>query len=127
MTAQESTNPLGAMTSALLAQGTLYGQLAWIELEVERQRLLQMVLVMLAGFSMLTCLLLLSAGLAVLASWDSSYRYPTLVLLALGWGLGTLLAWRRFMALTRAGTGAFADTREELMTDMALIRSRLEQ
>lgn len=127
MTAQGSANPLGSMTSALLAQGTLYGQLAWIELEVERQRVLRMVLVMLVGFSMLTCLLLFIAGLAVLASWETEYRYLTLGFLAFGWSLGTYLAWHRFLALTRAGADAFTDTREELMTDMALIRTRLEQ
>jgi uncharacterized membrane protein YqjE len=127
MTMPDAENPIGSMTSALLAQGALYGQLAWIELEVERQRLQKMVLAMLIGFSMLTCLLLFIAGFAVFASWQTDYRYPTLVLLAFVWSLGTYYAWCRLQAYSKAGSDAFADTREELMTDMALIRTRLEQ
>jgi len=127
MTEQQSSNPLGSMTSALLAQGALYGQLAWVELEVERQRLLMMVVAILVCFSMLTCLLLFFAALAVLASWQTDYRYLTLGFLAFLWSLATYFAWTRFKTLSKAGTDAFADTREELMTDMALIRSRLEQ
>ncbi len=123
----QSRTAVGSTTSALLAQGALYGQLAWAELTVEKDRLLQMLLLLLVGFSLLTSLLVAVTIWVLLVSWDTEYR--TLVLVGSGLvhvALLTGISWR-FLVLTRQSHQAFCDTREELATDFALLRSRLEQ
>jgi len=118
---------LGSTTSALLAQGALYGQLAWVELNVEKDRLLQLLLTMLAGFSMLTSLLISLTLFFLAASWDTPYRLLVLIATAAFYCIVLGIIWWRFMTLSFLGNLAFADTREELSTDMELVRSRLVQ
>jgi len=127
MNAEHSSPAAGSTTSALLAQAALYGQLAWVELNVEKDRLLQMLVILLVGFSLLTSLLVAATTWLLLATWDTPYR--TVVLIAAGSVHGLVLiaiGWR-FMVLARKGNDAFCDTREELATDFVLLRSRLEQ
>lgn len=127
MNADPPKAAVGSTTSALLAQAALYGQLAWVELNVEKDRLLQMLVILLVGFSLLTSLLVAATTWLLLASWDTPYR--TVVLLAAGAVHCAVfgIIWWRFMTLARKGHAAFCDTREELATDFALLRSRLEQ
>ncbi len=127
MNPEQSKAAVGSTTSAVLAQAVLYGQLAWVELGVEKDRLLQMLLLLLVGFSLLTSLLVAGTIWVLLVSWDTPYRTAVLVstgLLHVAVFAGISL---RFLALIRMGHQAFCDTREELATDFALLRSRLEQ
>ncbi len=127
MNPEQSKTAVGSTTSALLAQGALYGQLAWVELGVEKDRLLQMLLLLLVGFSLFTSLLVAGTVWVLLVSWDTPYRTAVLVsigLVHLALFAGIIL---RFLAFTRQGHQAFCDTREQLATDFALLRSRLEQ
>ena len=110
---------------ALFAQAGLHGQLVRVEWQEQKDRLLKMLIAALLGLSGLVCFMLF-AGLAALAfSWDSAYRMPVAVLLVAVYALGTVLAWRRFKALSALASQAFAATREELAADLDLLRSTL--
>lgn len=118
---------VGSAASALLTQGSLYAKLAWIELDAEKDRLLQTLLVLLVGFSLLTSVLVAVTTALLLASWDTSWRDAVLFATALFYGTGLLLLGLRFSALAGQGRDAFANTRAELAVDLELLRSRLEQ
>jgi uncharacterized membrane protein YqjE len=127
MNPDQSKAAVGSLTSALLAQGALYGQLAWLELKVERHRLMQILLTLLVGFSMLTSVLVSVTTLLLVASWDTPWRSIVLVATGAVYCTGFVVIWLRFSALTEKSNQAFSDTREELAADFALLRNRLEQ
>lgn len=110
---------------ALLVQALLHGQLARIEWQEEKQRLLQLLAVTLLGFACLLCVLLFAGGLLVAATWDTAGRLPALAGLVLLFGAALALAWRRFQRLAALGEHAFAGLRQELAADAALLRSNL--
>jgi uncharacterized membrane protein YqjE len=110
---------------ALLAQATLHGQLARVEWEVEKQRLLKLLCVSLLGFSCFLCLVFF-IGVAVLAcSWDTAYRLHAMAGLIVVYGAGASIALYRIKNLLALGSQAFAATRAELAADVALIKSTL--
>lgn len=116
---------LGSAASALLAQAALHARLAGIEWEEEKQRLLNMLIVLLLGFAFVLCLLLLGGALVVALSWGTAYRAPAIIALVFLYGAGIALAAHRLRALSAAGSQSFAATREELAADIALIGSKL--
>lgn len=116
---------LGSAGSALLAQAALHGQLAKVEWAEEKNRLLQMLLIILLGFACVLCLMLLLGAVVLLVSWTSVWFIPALLALMALYGAGFVFAWRRFQALSARGGLAFAATREELAADLALIKSKL--
>lgn len=110
---------------ALFAQAALHGQLARVEWAEEKSRLLKMLLIMLLGFACLLCVMLFVGALVLAFTWETAYRIPAVMALIAGYGIGTIIAWHRFHALSALSGQAFAATREELAADLALIRSRL--
>jgi len=126
-----STTPLDVVRllrsggGALLVQALLHGQLARIEWQEEKQRLLQLLAITLLGFACLLCVLLFAGGFLLAATWDTAWRLPALAGLVLFYGAATALAWRRFQRLAALGDHAFAGLREELAADAALLRSNL--
>lgn len=127
MSSGQSKTSMGSTASALLAQGSLYSQLAWVELTVEKRRLMGMLLLLLVGACLLTSLLVSLTILLLLASWDTPYRISALVAAAVVYCAGFTILCLRFNALARKGDQAFSDTREELAEDLELIRKRFEQ
>lgn len=109
----------------ILSQAALHGQLAWVEWEEEKNRLLKMLVVTLLGFACLLCVMLAAGALVLACSWETGYRIAAMTILLLLYGAGTALAWRRFQALAALGAHSFAGTREELAVDLALLRSHL--
>jgi uncharacterized membrane protein YqjE len=126
MTSEQPKTSIRTMANALLAQGSLYGQLAWIELRVEKARLMRMMLLLLAGFSLLTSLLVSLSALLLLVSWDTPARIPVLIIAGLVYCAGFIGIWLGITAQLRKGEQAFSDTREELAEDLELLRSRLK-
>ena len=114
---------LHAAGGALLTQAMLHGQLARVEWAQERSRMLKMLAVTLLGFAGLLCALLFTGALILALAWDSGYRIPALLALVLAYGLATGIAWRRLRTLSAQGEYSFAETREQLSADLALIRS----
>lgn len=110
---------------ALLAQALLHGQLARIEWQEEKKRLLRMLAITLLGFACLLCVLLFAGGFMLAVAWDTAWRLPVFAGLVLLYGAATALAWRRFQRLAALGDRAFAGLREELAADAALLRSNL--
>ena len=126
-----STTPLDVVRllrsggGALLVQALLHGQLARIEWQEEKQRLLQMLAITLLGFACLLCVLLFAGGLLLAATWDTAWRLPAFAGLVLLYGAALAMAWRRFQTLAALGDRAFAGLRAELAADAALLRSNL--
>ena len=126
-----STTPLDVVRllrsagGALLVQALLHGQLARIEWQEEKQRLLQMLAITLLGFACLLCVLLFAGGLVLATAWDTAWRLPALAGLVLLYTGATALAWRHFRKLAALGDRAFAGLRAELAADAALLRSNL--
>ena len=110
---------------ALLVQAVLHGQLARVEWQEEKKRLLQMLAITLLGFACLLCVLLFAGGFALATAWDTPWRLPALAGLALLYAAGTAIAWRHFEILAARGDKAFAASREELTADAALLKSSL--
>lgn len=109
----------------LFAQTALYAELARVEWEEEKNRLLKMLLVILLGLACLLCAMLFVGTLVLALSWETVYRIPVLIALIVVYGGGTGLAWRRFQILSMQSTQSFAATREEIAADISLLRSKL--
>ena len=110
---------------ALCTQASLYGKLARIEWQEEKNRLLKMFIFGLIGFACMLCVMFFIGLLVVVLSWDSAYRILALSSVIVLYGLGIGIAWQRFQALSERNKQSFAATREEFATDLALIKSRL--
>jgi uncharacterized membrane protein YqjE len=110
---------------ALFDQVALHGQLAQVEWGEEKNRLLKMLIGAVLGFACLLCVILSLGALALALCWETIYRIPVAAVLVALYGLGTGLAWRRFVALSALSGQSFAATRVELAADLALLRSKL--
>ena len=126
-----SVNPLDAIRllrsagKTLFTQAALHAQLARVEWEEEKGRLLKMLLVLLLGFAGTLCVLVFVGVLVLAFSWETAYRIPASIGLILAYTIGVAVAWRRLQALSAQSGHAFAATREELAVDVAMIRSKL--
>lgn len=127
ISASRTAHKLRTIVGALLTQGSLYGELVWVEWEEEKSRLLAMVMAMLLGFTFLFCALLSISALILIFSWDTAYRNFAIFGLIAFYTLGAAFAFMRLSALSKRSYLAFADTREELAADITLIRNKLDQ
>ena len=129
MTAPAAFGPLDAARAvhaaggALFAQVLLHAELAGVEWQEEKNRLLRMLAIALLGFACLLCALLFTGGLALATTWETALRIPTLAALALLFGAGTVAAWRGFRGQAALGSRSFAASRVELAADTALLRA----
>lgn len=110
---------------ALCSQAGLYGQLAKVEWEEEKVRLTKMLLVSVAMSIFLLCALLFIGLLVVVLSWDSSYRIHAIVGTIAVYAAGMGFSWQKLKNLSALSGQSFSATREEMATDLALIRSKL--
>lgn len=127
MSADQSKNNKGSTVSALLSQGSLYTQLAWVEFTIEKHRLMQMLMLLLVGVCLLTSLIVSLTVLLIMASWFTPHRMLVLVLIGVFYSVSFISLLLGFKALSRKATQAFSDTREELAEDLELIRRRFDQ
>lgn len=124
-------NPLDALrtlrsaSGALCTQASLYGQLVQVEWKEEKCRLMSMTVMGLAGFALLLCLMLSVGALVLALSWETAYRIPAIGTLMVLYGLGLAIVWRRIQVLSALGEFSFAATRQELATDINLLKSKL--
>jgi uncharacterized membrane protein YqjE len=119
----DAARMLHAAGGAMLAQALLHAELAGVEWEEEKNRLLRMLALALLGFACLLCTLLFAGGLVLAATWDTPYRVPTFTALAILFSLGTVTAWRRFQAQAALGSQSFAASREEFAADTAVLKA----
>ena len=126
-----SFNPLDALRllrlagKSLMAQLALHGQLALVEWAEEKNRLMKLLVAALLGFACVLCILLLGSALVMAIFWDTAYRIPAAIALLLAFAIGGAIAAFRLHALSALGSQAFASSREELATDIAMLRSKL--
>jgi uncharacterized membrane protein YqjE len=110
------------VSSPLLIQALLHAQLARIEWEQEKNRLLQMLVILLLGFACVLCVLLFAGGLVIAAAWDTSSRLLAIACLLPLYGLGIAVAWRFFRACSARGGQIFTASLEELAADATLMK-----
>jgi uncharacterized membrane protein YqjE len=108
----------------LVAQLGLYGKLACAEWAREKDRLLKMLILILAGFACGLCMLIFIGALVLACSWETPYRLHVALVVIIVYGFGLAIAWYRFQALSSLSSQAFAATREEISADIALLKSR---
>ena len=114
---------LHAAGGALFAQALLHAELAGVEWQEEKNRLLRMLAIALLGFACLLCTLLYAGGLALATAWETAYRMPVLAALVILFGCCTVAAWRGFRAQAALGSQSFAASRRELAADTAVLRA----
>ncbi|MEX2489562.1 MAG: phage holin family protein [Pseudomonadales bacterium] len=122
-----SGNKLRRVAKTVFYQLDLYGKLLSVEWEEEKSRLTGMLISLLLGFIFFFCLLFTLSSMLLVFAWDTQYRDWVMIALACFYGLGILFAWYRFRSLGNRAAQAFSDVREELATDIALLRNRMDQ
>jgi uncharacterized membrane protein YqjE len=100
---------------------SLHLQLARVEWAQERQRLEQAFSARLIRFACLLSSVLFVSALALALAWDTPYRIPVAVALAIAHGSVTVMAWRRVSVLSEQGEQRFALTRAQIDKDRALL------
>lgn len=110
---------------SLSTQAGLYTELARVEWEEEKNRLLQMTAMILLGFTCALCIMIFIGALALALSWETPYRLHALIALIVVYGTGIAIALYRLQILAARSNQAFIATREELAADIALLRSKL--
>jgi uncharacterized membrane protein YqjE len=108
----------------IFTQTVLHGQLARIEWEEEKIRLMKMLAFLLLGFACILCFMIFAGVLVLAFSWETAYRIQAIIALMTVYGIGIGVAWRRLYILSTLSDQAFAATREEFAADMALISSK---
>jgi len=126
-----SINPLDVVRvlrsagSSLLTQAGLHSQLARVEWEAEKSRIVKMLVAAALVMIGLLCALLMAGALTLALSWETRFRIPVAIGVIFAYAALAGFAWHRLMAHSARGRDAFAGTREEIRADVALIRSRL--
>lgn len=116
---------LRAMAKLVLTRLELHGQLISVEWAEERQRLQQLLVISLLGFIFLICALLFVGIFAIALSWATDYRIHVIGLMLALYTLGFCWCGYRFSVLIERSSASFAASREEIIADLELIRSRL--
>lgn len=125
MAAIEILRSLGSASDALFAQAGLHAQLARLEWQQEKRRLATMLGLALFAMLCVGCVLLALGALALIAGWDSGYRIHIAVAVCVVYAVLAGIALLRIGSLAAAGEDAFAATRAELASDLAMLRSKL--
>jgi uncharacterized membrane protein YqjE len=116
---------LRASAAIMLMQLELYGRLAGIEWQQEKNRLHQLLVFSLVGLIFLSCCLLFLGFLAVALTWFTPYRIHTLVAVVVLYGLGAVYCYFRCKYYVGLNAQAFAATRAEIAADVAVLKSQL--
>jgi uncharacterized membrane protein YqjE len=103
----------------------LHGKLIGVEWAEEKQRLAQLLVILLLGMSCMFCLILFVGVLTVALGWATEYRIITIAIMLSLYAACLALCAYRFRVLVLRGAHAFVAAREEIGADLALIRSQL--
>lgn len=125
LSALDTLRMLRSAGGTLGKQAGLYLELARLEWEQEKQRLMRMALLTVVALACFSGALLFAGVLLMAVVWDTPYRIPVIAALVGVYLLGVVIAVWRLKLLARKSTEAFASLRAELAADMALIRSQL--
>lgn len=114
-----------SLTKSLFVQLELYGQLAKVEWAEEKYRLQKLVLATLLGTIFAIAFLLSVTTLIIVLTWATDYRILAIVIVVATYGLGAFLCAYHAYKLVLQGRSAFSATQEEMLIDLALIKSQL--
>lgn len=109
----------------LLDQAGLHAQLAHVEVQQERQRLLRILALGVLGLACLVSVLLSAGALVLAASWDGAYRLHVAGGLVVAYAFGLGLCWQRLRRAAATDAGLFQASLEELSADAAMLRRHL--
>lgn len=118
-------NILLSGVGALFAQGSLHLELMRVEWALEKLRYRRMLRLVLIGVPMFACSLLSIGVLVMMLSWNTAYKFPAAVVLVVLYSAGTLFVYYRLRQEDILGNTAFAESKREIASDIALIRDRL--
>jgi uncharacterized membrane protein YqjE len=124
LTLLEIIRLLSAAGGAIFIQLGLHGDLVRAEWALEKSRLSRMLFLTLIGFSCGLCILLFTGALVLTCSWETPFRLHGILSVLAVYGLGLAIAWNRFHALSSLSNQAFTASREEILADIALIKSK---
>ncbi|MFO1388453.1 phage holin family protein [Cellvibrio sp.] len=111
--------------AALFSQAALHLELAQVEWQEEKQRLVKLALAGVLGFIFFLSFVTFASALIIASCWDTPYRIHAFIGVTLLHFLG--LVWavfcvKKFTALSKH---SFAATRAEIASDIALLKSAL--
>lgn len=107
------------------AQSDLYTQLIHVELDQERQRLTQLLVLVAVAIVGFGCFLLFLGVLILALIWDADYRNWVLAAMVLIYASMAIIAVCKIGGLKRQFGAPFASVREELKADLAVIKSQI--
>lgn len=110
---------------ALFAQAALHGQLARVEWEEEKIRLMRIAIAALISLVSAICLLLLGSLVVVALSWNTAFQIPVVSAVLALYLLAFFFAMRTLTRQIALGSLSFAATREEIAADLALLKAKL--
>lgn len=110
---------------ALFAQAALHGQLARVEWEEEKIRLMRIAIAALISLVSAICLLLLGSFVVVALSWNTAFQIPVVSAVLALYLLAFFFAMRTLTRQIALGSLSFAATREEIAADLALLKAKL--
>jgi uncharacterized membrane protein YqjE len=118
---------LRSTADTVCKQATKHAQLAREEWVHEKNRLLQMLMVTLLGFTLLLCILLTVSTFILLLTWQTNYKFHAVVGLIAFYLIGICFSYYRFNTLSSRSDQAFSATRKALADDIALIKKSLQE
>ncbi len=116
---------LCSAANALFAQASLHTQLIHVEWEIEKKRLLAMLVFFILAVSCFLLTLLFGSLLAIILSWDTYYRIYSIIFVISFFLLTTLVSIFQLRKLSNRSCDSFSATRREIASDIALIKSML--
>lgn len=121
----DSLRTLRSLSGAVSSQAGLYVQLAQLEWEQERERLVAMFLMLVIALLACWFLLLIGSALVLIAAWQTEYRLTAVYgLLGCYFAAAVFSLWR-LKRLLAQGKHSFSSLREELAADIAVIKREL--
>lgn len=125
ITPMEKAQQLQSASAALWSQAELLQRLVCVEWAEEKLRWRRMLLLGVMGFAFLLCALVFVGVLVMALSWDTPWRIHAAAVLLAAYACIAALLWRGLKNQQARGEQAFAATREELTTDLALLKQRV--
>ena len=121
----ESLRTLRSLSSAVSSQAGLYVQLAQLEWERERERLIAIFVMLIIVLFACWFLLVLGSALALVLAWHTEYRELAIYSLLGVYFVAIVLSLWRLKRLVNQGKHAFSSLREDLAADIAVIKREL--
>lgn len=113
--------------SGVLSLVSLYLDLAQVEWALEKARITSLLTTILTGFAFLLSGLTAATVIICVLSWETPFRGIAITGLVFFYTAALAIIWRRVNALLAVRHSAFGTLRDELATDMAMIKSAISK